>query len=75
MPLAQATDSSHVSARNRVGELALESDLRYFRRRAAAESLAAKRSMTPEGRARHQELAERYLAIVRANEAQLLAVG
>lgn len=49
----------------------MESDLRYFRRRAAAESLAAKRAITPEGRARHQELAERYAAIVKANEAQL----
>ena len=46
----------------------MESDLRYFRRRAAAEMLAAKRSMTPEGRARHLELAERYEALVRANE-------
>jgi hypothetical protein len=46
----------------------MESDLRYFRRRAAAEMLAAKRSMTPEGQARHLELAERYEALVRANE-------
>ena len=46
----------------------MESDLRYFRRRAAAEVLAAKRSITPEGRARHLELAERYEALVRAHE-------
>ena len=46
----------------------MESDLRYFRRRAAAEMLAAKRSITPEGRARHLELADRYEALVRANE-------
>jgi hypothetical protein len=46
----------------------MESDLRYFRRRAAAEILAAKRSMTPEGRERHLELAQRYEALVRANE-------
>ena len=46
----------------------MESDLRYFRRRAAAEMLAAKRSMTPEGRERHLELAERYEALVRAHE-------
>ena len=46
----------------------MESDLRYFRRRAAAEALAAKRSITQEARARHLELAERYSALVLANE-------
>ena len=46
----------------------MESDLRYFRRRAAAEMMAAKRSITPEARARHLELAEKYEAIVAAGE-------
>lgn len=44
----------------------MERDLIYFRRRALAEELAAKRSITPEARARHMELAEKYFAIVRA---------
>ena len=46
----------------------MESDLRYFRRRAAAEALAAKRSMTSEARDRHLELAARYLSLVHATE-------
>ena len=46
----------------------MESDLRYFRRRAAAEMMAAKRSITPEARTRHLELAEKYEAIVAAGE-------
>ena len=46
----------------------MESDLRYFRRRAVAELMAAKRSITPEARARHLELAEKYEAIVIAGE-------
>ena len=41
----------------------MESDLRYFQRRAVAETLAAKRSITPEARARHLELAEKYNAL------------
>lgn len=44
----------------------MESDLSYFRRRAAAEALAAKRSITPEARDRHLELAEKYNALVQA---------
>ncbi|HWH17746.1 MAG TPA: hypothetical protein VNT77_05330 [Allosphingosinicella sp.] len=48
----------------------MESDLRYFRRRAAAENLAAKRAITPEARARHLELAEKYTAIVLAGESE-----
>jgi hypothetical protein len=47
----------------------MESDLRYFQRRAAAEALAAKRSITPEGRDRHLELADRYMSLIRASEA------
>lgn len=46
----------------------MESDLSYFRRRAAAEVLAAKRAITPEGRARHLELAEKYNAILAAGD-------
>jgi hypothetical protein len=49
----------------------MDSELRYFRRRAAAEMLAAKRSMTPEGRERHLELAEKYNALVMAGETPL----
>ncbi|HEY0625128.1 MAG TPA: hypothetical protein VGD10_00185 [Allosphingosinicella sp.] len=49
----------------------MESDLRYFRRRAVAEMLAAKRSVTPEARARHLELAEKYTALVNASEATI----
>jgi hypothetical protein len=48
----------------------MESDLRYFRRRAAAETLAAKRSVTPEARARHLELAEKYAELVLDGERQ-----
>ena len=51
----------------------MESDLRYFRRRAAAEMAAAKRSITPEARARHLELAEKYNAIVLASEQAAVA--
>ena len=47
----------------------MESDLRYFQRRAAAETLAAKRSITPEARNRHLELAEKYSALVMAGQA------
>ena len=46
----------------------MESDLRYFRRRAAAEALAARRSITPEAQARHLELANRYQALILAEE-------
>lgn len=46
----------------------MECDLRYFRRRAAAEALAAKRSVTPEAQARHLELADRYQALIFAKE-------
>ena len=44
----------------------MESDLSYFRRRAAAEAMAARRSLTQEARLRHLELAEKYSAIVAA---------
>jgi hypothetical protein len=46
----------------------MESDLNYFRRRAAAEALAARRSVTPEAKARHTELAETYSARLRDGE-------
>ncbi len=51
----------------------MESDLRYFRRRAAAEMLAARRSVTPEARARHLELAEKYEALVMAGDRPMAA--
>lgn len=38
----------------------MESNHRYFARRAAAEAQAALRSVTDEGRALHQELARRF---------------
>ena len=53
----------------------MESDLRYFQRRAVAEAMAARRSVTAEARKRHQELADRYLAIVDAGEAKRAIVG
>lgn len=46
----------------------MESDLSYFRRRAAAEWLAAKRSITPEARLRHEELAQKYSALIALGE-------
>jgi hypothetical protein len=49
----------------------MESDLRYFQRRAAAETLAAKRSITPEARNRHLELAEKYSALVMAGQSSV----
>ena len=51
----------------------MESDLRYFQRRATAEILAAKRSITPEARARHLELAEKYSALVAGEQNCALA--
>lgn len=38
----------------------MESDVRYYTRRAAAELLAARRALTPEARARRTLLAESY---------------
>ena len=38
----------------------MESDVRYYSRRAAAELLAAQRALTPEARARRTLLAESY---------------
>lgn len=39
----------------------MESDLRYYTRRAAEEALAASRAMTAAGRERRQQLAETYM--------------
>lgn len=50
----------------------MESDLRYFQRRAVAEMMAARRSITPEARARHLELAAKYSA--RAMEDENLTI-
>jgi hypothetical protein len=44
----------------------VESDIRYFWRRAAAETLAAQRALTPEARARRMVLAESYREKLRA---------
>ena len=38
----------------------MESDLRYYARRASAEMLAARRALTPEARERRLELAEMF---------------
>ncbi len=42
------------------GEVAVESDLRYFSRRAAFEAAAAARAVTPEAKLRRSQLAEIY---------------
>lgn len=39
----------------------MESDLRYYTRRAAEEALAASRAMTQAGRERRQHLADTYM--------------
>jgi hypothetical protein len=44
----------------------MESDVRYYARRAAAETLAAERALTPEARARRSMLAESYREKLRA---------
>lgn len=44
----------------------MESNVRYYTRRAAAETLAAQRAVTPEARARRVTLAESYLQKLRA---------
>lgn len=44
----------------------MESNVRYYARRAAAEALAAQRAVTPEARARRSMLAESYLEKLRA---------
>lgn len=40
----------------------VESDYRYYSRRAAAEASAASRAITPEARERRLELARKYLS-------------
>jgi hypothetical protein len=44
----------------------VESDIRYYSRRAAAELLAARRAVTPEARARRMVLAQSYQEKLRA---------
>ncbi|HET9355631.1 MAG TPA: hypothetical protein VFO42_05655 [Sphingomicrobium sp.] len=44
----------------------MESDLRYYMRRAAEERTAAIRSVTPQARARHSELAQEFADRARA---------
>ena len=56
-----------LSSANRVGEATdMESDLRYYSRRAAEERSRAARAITDEARSRHHELAS--LFAVRAAE-------
>ncbi len=43
----------------------MESDLRYYSRRAAAEQAAASRALTPEARGRRLMLAEQFAAKAR----------
>jgi hypothetical protein len=43
----------------------MESDLRYYSRRAAEEALAAQRAITEEARARREFLAAQFLSRVR----------
>jgi hypothetical protein len=42
----------------------MESNMRYYQRRAAEERMAAVRSVTPQARERHALLAERFAARV-----------
>ena len=44
----------------------MESDLRYYLRRAAEERTAAFRSVTPQAKQRHQELAQEFAARAQA---------
>ena len=44
----------------------MESDLRYYFRRAAEERTAAIRSVTPEARERHRQLAQEFAARAQA---------
>lgn len=39
----------------------MESDIRYYSRRAAEEALAARRAMTPQAREWHSELASSFI--------------
>jgi hypothetical protein len=44
-----------------LGEPSMESDRRFYARRAAQEKLAAARAMTAKGRAWHDQLAEDFM--------------
>lgn len=48
----------------------MESDLRYYWRRAASEAAAAARAVTPEARGRRQLLADQFAAKARELAAQ-----
>ena len=50
----------------------MESDLRYYFRRAAEERTAAIRSVTPEARERHHRLAQEFAARAQACNAPML---
>jgi hypothetical protein len=48
----------------------MESNERYYARRAVEELRAAERSLTPEGRARHRILAEAFLQKARVRQSE-----
>lgn len=50
----------------------MESDLRYYLRRAAEERTAAVRSVTPQARERHHQLAQEFAARAQACSAPML---
>ena len=47
----------------------MESDMRYYLRRAAEERTAAIRSVTPQARERHSQLAQEFAARAQASNA------
>lgn len=57
---------SHPSSRQGRGATQMESDLRYYLRRAAEERTAAIRSVTPQARERHHQLAQEFAARAQA---------
>ena len=50
----------------------MESDMRYYLRRAAEERTAAIRSVTPQARERHRQLAQEFAARAQACNGQTL---
>lgn len=56
---------TYVSHDESPGDSVMESNQRYYERRASEERRAAARSLTPEARARHGELADLFATRVR----------
>lgn len=52
----------------------MESDTRFFRRRANEELAAASRAVTPEARDRRMQLADIFLQRLKASEARALVI-